>query len=122
MLKLTTPGLPDFYQGTELWDLSLVDPDNRRPVNFERRGALLQALQNRANDNLLQLIAELPAAPEDGQIKLFLIFRALRARRAAADLFQHGAYQKLTVIGSLKSHVVAFARTLGCLLYTSRCV
>ena len=113
LLKLTTPGLPDFYQGTELWDLSLVDPDNRRPVNFERRGALLQALQNRANDNLLQLIAELLAAPEDGQIKLFLIFRALRARQAAADLFQHGAYQKLTVIGSLKSHVVAFARTLG---------
>ena len=113
LLKLTTPGLPDFYQGTELWDLSLVDPDNRRPVNFEQRSALLQALQSRANDNILQLIAELLAAPEDGQIKLFLIFRALRARRAAADLFQHGAYQKLTVIGSLKSHVVAFARTLG---------
>ena len=113
LLTLTTPGLPDFYQGTELWDLSLVDPDNRRPVNFERRGALLQALQSRANDNILQLIAELLAAPEDGQIKLFLIFRALRARQTAADLFQHGAYQKLTVIGSLKSHVVAFARTLG---------
>ena len=74
LLKLTTPGLPDFYQGTELWDLSLVDPDNRRPVNFERRGALLQALQSRANDNILQLIAELLAAPEDGQIKLCLLY------------------------------------------------
>lgn len=113
LLKLTTPGLPDFYQGTELWDLSLVDPDNRRPVNFERRAALLKAIQNRVGDNLLQLITELLAAPEDGRIKLFLIFRALQARQAAPDLFQHGAYQKLTVIGSLKSHVVAFARTLG---------
>ncbi|HRD49091.1 MAG: malto-oligosyltrehalose synthase [Candidatus Competibacter sp.] len=113
LLKVTTPGLPDFYQGTELWDLSLVDPDNRRLVNFERRGALLKALQNRASDNILRLITELLAAPEDGQLKLFLIFRALQARRAAPELFQHGAYQKLTVIGSLKAHVVTFARTLG---------
>ena len=113
LLKLTTPGLPDFYQGTELWDLSLVDPDNRRPVDFERRGVLLKELQARASDNLPQLLKELLAAPEDGRIKLFLIYRALQARRVERELFQHGAYQKLTVIGSLKSHVVAFARTLG---------
>jgi len=113
LLKLTTPGLPDFYQGTELWDLSLVDPDNRRPVDFERRGALLKELQNRASGNLPQLLKELLAAPEDGCIKLFLIYRALQARRAERELFQHGAYQKLTIIGSLKGHVVAFARELG---------
>ena len=113
LLKLTTPGLPDFYQGTELWDLSLVDPDNRRPVDFERRGALLRELQARAGGNLLHLFKELLAAPEDGRVKLFLIFRALQARRAEPELFQHGAYQKLTVIGSLKGHVVAFARELG---------
>jgi (1->4)-alpha-D-glucan 1-alpha-D-glucosylmutase len=113
LLKLTTPGLPDFYQGTELWDLSLVDPDNRRPVDFERRGVLLKELQARASGNLPQLLKELLASPEDGRIKLFLIHRALQARRAERDLFQHGAYQKLTVIGSLKSHVVAFARELG---------
>ncbi|HMQ14322.1 MAG TPA: malto-oligosyltrehalose synthase, partial [Candidatus Competibacter phosphatis] len=113
LLKLTTPGLPDFYQGTELWDLSLVDPDNRRPVDFERRGALLKALQNYGGGNIPHLITELLAMPEDGRIKLFLIYRALQARRAESELFQHGAYQKLTVIGSLKSHVVAFARDLG---------
>ena len=113
LLKLTTPGLPDFYQGTELWDLSLVDPDNRRPVDFERRGALLKELQARASGNLPQLLKELLAAPEDGRIKLFLIHRVLQARRAERELFQHGAYQKLTVIGSLKGHVVAFARELG---------
>ena len=113
LLKLTAPGMPDFYQGTELWDLSLVDPDNRRPVDFERRGALLRSLQHRVGGNILQLIAELLVAPEDGQIKLFLIYRVLQARRTELELFQRGAYQKLTVIGSLKSHVVAFARELG---------
>jgi (1->4)-alpha-D-glucan 1-alpha-D-glucosylmutase len=113
LLKLTAPGLPDFYQGTELWDLSLVDPDNRRPVDFERRGALLKELQARASGNLPGLLKELLAAPEDGRIKLFLIHRALQARRAERELFQHGAYQKLSVIGSLKGHVVAFARELG---------
>ena len=113
LLKMTTPGLPDFYQGTELWDLSLVDPDNRRPVDFERRCVLLKDLQARASAGILQLITELLAAPEDGRIKLFLIHHALQARGAERDLFQHGAYQKLTVIGSLKGHVVAFARELG---------
>ena len=113
LIKLTAPGVPDFYQGTELWDLSLVDPDNRRAVDFERRGALLTALQNRASANLPQLITELLVAPEDGQLKLFLIYRALQARRAELELFQHGAYQKSTVIGSLKGHVVAFTRELG---------
>ncbi len=113
LLKLTTPGLPDIYQGDELWDLSLVDPDNRRPVDFERRSAMLKDLKNRTGGNILQLITELLAAPEDGRIKLFLLYRALQARRAEPELFQHGAYQKLTVIGSLKANVVAFARELG---------
>ncbi len=113
LLKLTTPGLPDFYQGTELWDLSLVDPDNRRPVDFERRAALLEDLQRRASDGIHRLIKELLAAPEDGRLKLFLIYRALQARQVERELFQHGAYQKLTVIGSLKGHVIAFARELG---------
>ncbi|MBK8182561.1 MAG: malto-oligosyltrehalose synthase [Candidatus Competibacteraceae bacterium] len=113
LLKLTAPGVPDFYQGTELWDLSLVDPDNRRPVDFEHRRSALAALRSRAQDNLSQLIAELLAGPENGLLKLFLIARCLQARRGQLDLFQQGAYQKLAVIGSLKAHVVAFARELG---------
>lgn len=113
LLKITAPGLPDFYQGTELWDLSLVDPDNRRPVDFAHRSNVLKELNTGINTNLPQLLSELLAAPEDGRIKLFLIYRALQARRAQHELFQHGAYQKLTVIGGLKGHVITFARTLG---------
>jgi (1->4)-alpha-D-glucan 1-alpha-D-glucosylmutase len=82
-------------------------------VDFERRCALLKDLQARASAGILPLITELLAAPEDGRIKLFLIYHALQARGAERELFQHGAYQKLTVIGSLKGHVVAFARELG---------
>ena len=112
LLKLAAPGVPDFYQGAELWDLSLVDPDNRRPVDFERRGALLKELTS-AGVNAPQLLQDLLARPEDGRIKLFLIHRALQARRAHLELFQQGAYQQVTVIGGLKGHVVAFARERG---------
>jgi len=112
-LKLTCPGVPDIYQGTELWDLSLVDPDNRRPVDFDRRSTLLQQLQARMRDQLLELLAELLSQPEDGRIKLFLLHRLLQSRRQHLDLFQRGDYQRLVVIGSLQEHVVAFARTTG---------
>ena len=113
LLKLTAPGMPDFYQGTELWDFSLVDPDNRRPVDFEQRQALLRELKDRINGDLDALLQALLRTPEDGRIKLFLIYRALQARQAQPELFQQGSYQKLTVIGSLKAHVVAFAREWG---------
>lgn len=113
LLKLTTPGMPDFYQGAELWDLSLVDPDNRRPVDFGQRQILLHRLQDRARSDLNALLGELLRSPEDGCIKLFLIHRALQARRSHPELFQQGSYQKLTIIGSLKNHIVAFARELG---------
>jgi (1->4)-alpha-D-glucan 1-alpha-D-glucosylmutase len=113
LLKLTSPGLPDLYQGAELWDLSLVDPDNRRPVDFAMRSDYLKKMKTRSKRNLAGLIEELLNAPEDGRLKLFLIHRLLQARRTYGELFQRGGYQKLTVLGSLKAHVVAYARDLG---------
>ena len=76
-----------------------------RQSHQQNQDVYKRQLQNRASANLPQLITELLVAPEDGQLKLFLIYRALQARRAELELFQHGAYQKSTVIGSLKGHV-----------------
>jgi (1->4)-alpha-D-glucan 1-alpha-D-glucosylmutase len=113
LLKLASPGVPDLYQGSELWDLSMVDPDNRRPVDFAQRSDFLKKIKTRSKKNLSGLITELLQAPEDGRLKLFLIHRLIQARRTYSDLFQRGSYQKLTVLGSLKAHVVAFTRELG---------
>ncbi len=113
LLKIASPGMPDFYQGTELWDLSLVDPDNRRPVDYEKRLSYLQEIKSGIEKDLPSLMAELLKSPADGRIKLFLIYQALKARRAQPELFQRGSYESLTVVGSLKPHVVAFTRSLG---------
>lgn len=109
LLKLTTPGIPDFYQGSELWDLSLVDPDNRRPVDFELRQRYLNEIQMAADEP--GLIAELLANPADGRIKLFLTMWGLRARADYATLFQAGSYEPLAVSGQFQNHLIAFART-----------
>jgi (1->4)-alpha-D-glucan 1-alpha-D-glucosylmutase len=113
LLKMTAPGLPDFYQGSELWDLSLVDPDNRRPVDFGLRRRLLDALRQRADADQRQLAGELAARMEDGRIKLFLIERTLRFRSRARELFAAGTYLPLAVEGARADHVCAFARCLA---------
>ncbi|MDM9385679.1 malto-oligosyltrehalose synthase [Chlorogloeopsis sp. ULAP01] len=113
LLRLTSPGVPDTYQGTELWDLSLVDPDNRRPVDYQARQEYLQDIKSKIETDLPGLITELLQNPEDGRIKMFLTYQVLQARRQHLEVFQRGAYSKLTVAGSLKSHVVGFARELG---------
>jgi (1->4)-alpha-D-glucan 1-alpha-D-glucosylmutase len=111
LLKLTSPGLPDIYQGCELWDLSLVDPDNRRPVDFALRRTLLQALEQRiAHGNLAELADELVQHAADGRIKLYLTRRTLALRAAYPDLFAGGEYLPLTASGEHANHVVAFAR------------
>ncbi len=110
LLKNTVPGVPDLYQGNELWDLSLVDPDNRRPVNYEQRLSWLQEIKNRASTDLLQLIQELLTTPEDGKVKLFLTMQVLQARKQYLQLFQHGKYQPMSVSGKFAEHVIAFAR------------
>jgi (1->4)-alpha-D-glucan 1-alpha-D-glucosylmutase len=115
LIKLTAPGVPDLYQGSELWDLSLVDPDNRRPVDWALRRRLLD-----------EVIAAVAAAPEkaalanelmktgaDGRAKLFLIREVLAVRAAQRALFDEGAYQPLEAQGPWAEHVCAFARAGG---------
>lgn len=102
-LKLTTPGVPDIYQGNEVWDLSLVDPDNRRAVDYDRRHRMLKALEKASPAEMLE---QWP----DGRIKLFLTRRLLRFRRENATLFREGKYLPLTVTGEFADCCVAFAR------------
>ena len=113
LLKYTTPGVPDTYQGTELWDLSMVDPDNRRPVDYEQRIAFLKDIKEKAQIDILKLIDELFSNQEDGRIKLFLTYRILQARKQNADVFQKGDYHALNVAGKFKEHIVAFGRRFG---------
>jgi len=110
LLKITSPGVPDFYQGTEVWDLSLVDPDNRRPVDFQRRVHLLNHLKKQEKKRTKALIDELRSQWKTGGIKLFVTYRALNFRRAHLDLFLHGDYLPLTAEGERQAHLVAFAR------------
>ena len=102
-LKLTVPGVPDIYQGGELWDFSLVDPDNRRPVDWEKRRSLLEAT-DRARPE------ELAGDWQDGREKLFATRRLLALRRAHAELFSAGDYQPLEVSGERSQHLCAFVR------------
>jgi (1->4)-alpha-D-glucan 1-alpha-D-glucosylmutase len=113
LIKMTSPGIPDFYQGTELWDLSLVDPDNRRPVDFGKRLAMLTEIQDKANTDILGLIEELIETRKDGRIKLFLIKRVLDARKYYSELFTHGNYTPIVVTGRFSNHLVAFVRRHG---------
>jgi (1->4)-alpha-D-glucan 1-alpha-D-glucosylmutase len=113
LLKLTSPGVPDIYQGQELWDFSLVDPDNRRPVDFAIRQNLLKQLEEAVGHNeesLTALARELAANPRDPRLKLFVTWRTLQFRRLHADLFAHGEYLPLTVEGAAAKHLCAFAR------------
>jgi (1->4)-alpha-D-glucan 1-alpha-D-glucosylmutase len=114
LLRITSPGAPDTYQGTELWDLSLVDPDNRRPVDYGRRRQLLEDLKvQMEGKGRLQLAQELVAGREDGRIKLYLTWQGLTFRRAHRGLFSTGEYIPLTVTGREERHVFAFARRQG---------
>ena len=106
LLKITSPGLPDFYQGSELWDLNLVDPDNRRPVDYALRRKLLSGLKEKN-----ELSGEFLRNDEIGAAKLFLIWRALNFRRQRRELFDCGDYVALSPIGEKAAHLCAFART-----------
>jgi (1->4)-alpha-D-glucan 1-alpha-D-glucosylmutase len=114
LLKLTVPGVPDVYQGTELWDLSLVDPDNRRPVDYAPRRTALRELRKRAGRaNRLHLVDDLVASAEDGRIKLYVMAQTLAFRREHRELFARGSYVALDSYGERREHVCAFARALG---------
>jgi len=110
LVKIASPGIPDFYQGSELWDLSLVDPDNRRPVDYERRAELIKAVRSAWERDSSALVKDVMANWEDGRIKLFLIVRGLAARKELGSVFETGRYLPLEVKGTHAERVIAFAR------------
>ena len=110
LLKLTCPGVPDVYQGTEFWDLSLVDPDNRRPVDYEERRQYLQELKQKEEKSIPSLHQQLLQHPENGKVKLYLLYKVLNRRRELQPLFDLGTYIPLQVQGRQKDHAIAFAR------------
>ncbi|AKJ29523.1 4-alpha-glucanotransferase [Caldimonas brevitalea] len=113
-LKLTSPGVPDIYQGCESWNFSLVDPDNRRPVDFERLRQSLQAVQSLYRDGAPagEALAPLRASLHDGRLKLLVTWRLLQLRAAEPELFERGAYWPLDVVGPASESCIAFAREL----------
>ena len=113
LLKITAPGVPDFFQGNELWDFSLVDPDNRRPVDFKLRQKLLEELKAFDAKRDPSLPVRLLASWRDGRLKLFITYKALKVRKAQPDLFLQGEYLPLKITGPKRDHVIAFARRLN---------
>src|SRR6202022_4333586 len=105
-LKATLPGVPDFYQGTELWDFSLVDPDNRRPVDFAGRAGALAALETPVWEGLIN-------GWPSGRLQLAWTRQLLKGRNELADVFTLGDDQPLQVSGPHRDHVIAFARRPG---------
>jgi (1->4)-alpha-D-glucan 1-alpha-D-glucosylmutase len=123
ILKIASPGVPDMYQGAELWDLSVVDPDNRRPVDFTLRLQYLLEMESVAPDELKEYIKSLLKTKSDGRIKLYVISKALQTRTAYKDVFRYGTYIPLRVTGSNRNHIIAFARVYeshGCIVVVPR--
>ncbi len=111
LCKLTAPGVPDIYQGDELWDFSLVDPDNRRPVDYAKRSQLLQQLQQECGRAPQPgWVRSLVDHPGDGRCKLYLIWKVLQFRQRHEALFRDGEYLPLRVTGDHAAKICAFAR------------
>jgi len=113
LCKLTAPGVPDVYQGNELWDWSLVDPDNRRSVDFAIRNRLLDEVKTWPAHNLADELSAALESIDDGRVKLHLIWTALQVRAAHEKLFREGSYLPLKVSGERATHVLAYARKQG---------
>jgi (1->4)-alpha-D-glucan 1-alpha-D-glucosylmutase len=108
LVKHTVPGVPDLYQGTELWDLSLVDPDNRRPVDYELRRRIFNDMCRLMGENVTARVME---RMDDGMPKMWVIHQALMLRRERPEWFgADAAYSPLAVSGSKADHVIAYAR------------
>jgi (1->4)-alpha-D-glucan 1-alpha-D-glucosylmutase len=112
LCKMTAPGVPDIYQGNEIWDFSLVDPDNRRPVDYQKRRTMLASLESTDMDPCVDrgLMQSLIEGIRDGRCKLFLTWKVLQFRRDNESLFRDGEYLPLRVTGEHASNVCAFAR------------
>jgi (1->4)-alpha-D-glucan 1-alpha-D-glucosylmutase len=110
VLKVAAPGVPDFYQGSESWAFNLVDPDNRRPIDFDARQGVLNDLLSRFERAPLETIDDLLAHPHDGRIKMLVTTLALRHRRKYPEMFGSGSYVPLEASGERTSQIVAFLR------------
>ncbi len=110
VLKLTVPGVPDIYQGADLWELSLVDPDNRRPVDYAARVQLLDRIEQGLETDAPALFRSLRQDWHDGGIKLAVTRQVLAARQRFPALFSHGGYEALQAEGDRADHVIAFTR------------
>jgi (1->4)-alpha-D-glucan 1-alpha-D-glucosylmutase len=110
LLKLTSPGVPDIYQGNELWDFSLVDPDNRRAVDYDRRRKAFEDLRRFSGEPDVASVQALLETREDGRLKLYLIWKTLCFRKEWAEVFLRGEYLPLAAQGAKADHVVAFGR------------
>jgi (1->4)-alpha-D-glucan 1-alpha-D-glucosylmutase len=114
LFKITCPGVPDFYQGTEIWDFSLVDPDNRRPVDYGLRAEMLRRLRDREGQSSCYLLSrDLTISKDTGEIKLYVTHKALGYRKLNRKLFEGGEYLPLETGGRAADHICAFARRLG---------
>ena len=114
LLKFTVPGVPDLYQGNEVMDLSLVDPDNRRALDYEMRRRMLDELEALSRQpDWRPGLAAMAAAPHDGRLKLWLTWRLLQLRQQKPALMRDGGYAALHAVGTHKDHVVAFMRELA---------
>ena len=113
LLKITLPGVPDFYQGTELWDFSLVDPDNRRPVDFAARRNALDLLGRELRDDAEACARRVAAKWPDPRIKMLVTLRALAQRRQWPEVFSTGQYAPLAAAGDAADHLFAFTRHHG---------
>ncbi|MGE5431131.1 MAG: malto-oligosyltrehalose synthase [Syntrophomonadaceae bacterium] len=112
LIKLASPGVPDVYQGTELWDLSLVDPDNRRPVDFNMRRNLLEEMRNNSEKDKAGYISKILNSMSDGRVKMYLMHQALKARNENTELFLDGQYVPVSTGGRLGNNLITFARKL----------
>ncbi|MHC2991956.1 hypothetical protein OB13_10285 [Pontibacter sp. HJ8] len=110
LLKTTCPGVPDVYQGCELWDFSLVDPDNRRPVDYALRHRMLQDIKAQEQQDSAALLRQLLQEPEDGKVKLYLLYKVLNLRQELKPLFDKGNYIPVILSGKHRNHAIAFAR------------
>jgi (1->4)-alpha-D-glucan 1-alpha-D-glucosylmutase len=110
-VKFTSPGVPDTYQGNETWDFSLVDPDNRRPVDYARRDRMLEEIE-RLGDAPGDRVRAIFANLDDGRAKLLVIRRLLRLRAEHEALFRNGGYHPIRTAGLRARHLIAFARRL----------
>jgi len=122
LIKAMSPGVPDFYQGCELWDFSLVDPDNRRPVDFDARKKILDSILDeigvaqvgiQMKPEAASFVGHMLRNPENGHIKMFVTLRSLTLRNLEEALFRDGTYVELDAHGPRAGHVISFARVLA---------